>query len=124
MSLVGSLKVCAFLAVRERETAKAFYGGVLGLTLQSEDEYAVVYTLNDASLRITPIPDFTPLQHTVLGWNVADVPAAVKTLTQAGIAFERYSFLEQDDLGIWRHGAAMVAWFKDPDGNTLSISSL
>ena len=124
MHIVGSLKVCAFVAVTDREAAKAFYGGRLGLTLQSEDDYGIVYRLNEARLRLTPLPDFTPSQHTVLGWNVGDVPAMVRALTDAGIAFERYSFLPQDEFGIWSDGDAKVAWFKDPDGNVLSISSL
>lgn len=124
MSIIRSLPTCAFVAVCDRETAKAFYGGVLGLTLTSEDPYGVVYALAGASLRLTPLPDYQPQQHTVLGWNVADVPAAVRALTDAGIVFERYSFLPQDDLGIWSSDGAQVAWFKDPDGNILSISSL
>jgi len=124
MTRVGALKVCAFVAVTDRETAKLFYGGRLGLTLQSEDDYGIVYALNEARLRLTPLPDFTPSQHTVLGWNVADVPASMRALTEAGITFERYSFLPQDEIGIWNNGEAQVAWFKDPDGNVLSISSL
>ena len=124
MTLVGSLQVCAFVAVTDREVAKLFYGDRLGLKLQSEDDYGIVYRLNEARLRLTPLPDFTPLPHTVLGWNVADVPATVRALTDAGITFERYSFLPQDEFGIWSDGDAKVAWFKDPDGNVLSISSL
>lgn len=123
MSVLKSAKVCAFIATRDREKAKAFYGETLGFTLQSEDPYGVVFQMQDASLRITPLPDFTPQQHTALGWNVADVTATVTALTAAGIVFERYSFLEQDELGVWNSGEAQVAWFKDPDGNVLSISS-
>ncbi len=124
MSIIGSLPTCAFVAVRDRETAKAFYGGVLGLTLISEDPYGVVYALAGARLRLTPLHDHQPQQYAVAGWNTADVPAAVRALTAAGIVFERYSFLSQDDLGIWQSGEAQVAWFKDPDGNVLSLASL
>jgi catechol 2,3-dioxygenase-like lactoylglutathione lyase family enzyme len=124
MAIVGTLKVCTFVTVTDREKAKLFYGGRLGLTLRSEDDYGIVYGLNEATLRLTPLPDFTPQQNTVLGWNVADVPATVRALSAAGITFERYSFLPQDDLGIWANGDAQVAWFKDPDGNVLSIASL
>ncbi len=123
MSILKSAKACAFIATRDREVAKAFYANRLGFVLQSEDEYGVVFAMQDASLRITPLPDFIPHQHTALGWNVADVPATVTALTEAGIGFERYSFLEQDELGIWKSGEAQVAWFKDPDGNILSISN-
>ena len=124
MSIIGDLNVCAFVAVTDRERAKTFYGDVLGLTLTSEDPYGIEFALAGARLRLTPLPDHQPLQHTVLGWNVADVRATVNALTAAGIQFERYDFLEQDDLGVWQSGKASVAWFKDPDGNVLSISSL
>lgn len=123
MGILGSAKVCAFVATRDRAKAKAFYGGTLGFTLKSEDDYGTVFDLHGASLRITPLPDFTPHQHTALGWNVADVPATVKGLASAGVTFERYGFLEQDEQGIWKNGDAHVAWFKDPDGNILSISN-
>ena len=123
MGILSSQKVCAFVAVRDRVAAKGFYGGTLGFALTSEDEYGIVFAMDDAQLRVTPLQDFTPLQHTVLGWNVADVAAAVKSLASSGVVFERYSFLEQDELGVWAHGGAQVAWFKDPDGNILSISN-
>jgi catechol 2,3-dioxygenase-like lactoylglutathione lyase family enzyme len=124
MSILQTAKVCAFIATRDREQAKAFYGHRLGFTLVSEDPYGVVFAMNDTSLRVTPVENFTALQHTVLGWNVADVSATVKARTATGITFERYAFLEQDALGIWDSGKAQVAWFKDLDGNVLSISSL
>jgi len=123
MSILKTAKVCAIIGTRDRDKAKAFYGDTLGFALISEDPYGVVFQMQDASLRITPLAEFTPHQHTALGWNVADVPATVIALTAAGIAFERYSFLEQDELGIWKSGEAQVAWFKDPDGNILSISN-
>lgn len=123
MSIVGPLKVCAMLAVKDRDTAKAFYGGVLALPLVSEDEYGVVYKLNSADLRITPLSDFKPWPHTVLGWIVDDVPTTVKALIAQGIVFERYDYLEQDEFGVWASGNAAVAWFKDPDGNVLSLSN-
>jgi catechol 2,3-dioxygenase-like lactoylglutathione lyase family enzyme len=123
MSVLKTEKVCAFIATRNRAAAKAFYGGTLGFALKSEDDYGVVFDMAGAALRITPLPDFAPHRHTQLGWNVTDVAATVKALTGLGIAFERYDFLEQDDLGIWTSEGAQVAWFKDPDGNILSISN-
>jgi hypothetical protein len=67
---------------------------------------------------------FNPAPYTILGWKVPDISAAVQQLTATGVAFERYPFLEQDADGIWSapEGAAKVAWFKDPDGNVLSLS--
>jgi catechol 2,3-dioxygenase-like lactoylglutathione lyase family enzyme len=123
MSVLESQRVCAFLATRDRATAKSFYGSILGFRLKSEDDYGLVFELANASLRITPLADFIPHQHTALGWNVADVSATVGALVAAGVTFERYSFLEQDNLAIWKSGEAQVAWFKDPDGNILSISN-
>jgi catechol 2,3-dioxygenase-like lactoylglutathione lyase family enzyme len=123
MSILGPAKACAFLAVRDRETAKAFYGRTLGFPLKSEDQYGMVFEMREAHLRVTPVPGFEPQQYTVLGWNVADVLATVTALTAGGIRFERYNFLKQDEFGIWTSGDAEVAWFKDPAGNILSISN-
>lgn len=123
MSELATKTVCAFIATRDLASAKAFYGGVLGFPWKSEDDYGVVFAMSHANLRITPLPDFAPHQHTALGWNVEDVTGTVRALTAAGLSFERYGFLEQDELGIWSHGGAKVAWFKDPDGNILSISN-
>ena len=122
--MLGSYNVIAFIAVRDAALAKAFYADTLGLKFVSQDAYAVVFDANGIMLRITPIPNHTPLQHTVLGWNVSDIAAAAADLVKAGVKFEKYSFLEQDEIGIWSvpDGAAKVAWFKDCDGNVLSIS--
>jgi catechol 2,3-dioxygenase-like lactoylglutathione lyase family enzyme len=123
-SILGSAKVGTFLCTRDRATAKAFYGGTLGFPLKYDDEYAVVFDLNGTNLRISPIKEFTPQPFTVLGWHVDDVPGTVRTLTAAGIAFARFDGLEQDELGIWSPGGDIkVAWFKDPDGNILSVSN-
>jgi hypothetical protein len=75
-------------------------------------------------VRVTTIAGHTPTEHTVVGWNVPDIRAAAVALTQAGISFEKYSFIEQDELGIWSSpdGRTQIAWFKDPDGNVLSIA--
>ena len=123
MSIPATAKIVTFLCTRDRATAKAFYGGTLGLTLTSEDDYAVVFDANGTTLRISPVKELKPQPFTVLGWHVADVPATVKALNAAGVAFERYEFLAQDELGIWSPGGDVhVAWFKDPDGNLLSVS--
>jgi len=74
-------------------------------------------------LRIQKVEQLTPAQHTVLGWGVADIHATVKGLAGKGVAFERYGFLPQDDSGVWTSPVgAKIAWFKDPDGNTLSLT--
>jgi catechol 2,3-dioxygenase-like lactoylglutathione lyase family enzyme len=118
-------KIMAFVDTRDPVRAKAFYAGTLGLRLVSDEApHALVFDANGITLRVSIVKNLTPTGHTVLGWQVADIVVAVKALTQAGVKFERYQGFEQDELGIWTvpNGAGKVAWFKDPDGNTLSIS--
>jgi len=90
----------------------------------SEDPFAVVFDSNGNMIRLTKVNEFRPQPFTVLGWQVSDIVAAVKRLQGAGVTFERYGeFMQQDELGIWTApGGAKVAWFQDPDGNTLSVS--
>ncbi len=114
----------AFAATTNQERAKEFYGGVLGLGLLSQDGFALVFDANGVMLRVSTVREVAQAQYTVLGWEVSDIVAKVKELEQAGVKFERYSFPGQDEMGIWTApgGAARVAWFKDPDGNILSVS--
>lgn len=122
--MLGSHNIVAFVITTDPARAKAFYGDTLGLEYVSQDDFAVVFNANGVHIRVTIMRGHTPANHTVLGWNVPDISAAVKELTAAGVSFEKYSFLEQDELGVWTApgGAAKVAWFKDPDGNVLSVS--
>jgi catechol 2,3-dioxygenase-like lactoylglutathione lyase family enzyme len=122
MSILTTAKIGAFVCTRDRATAKAFYGETLGLTLIHEDGYATVFDAGGTTLRISPVKELKPQPFTVLGWHVADVAATVKALVAAGVTFKRYDFLTQDELGIWSPGGNIhVAWFKDPDGNLLSL---
>ena len=104
--------------------AKEFYRDTLGLRLVSEEPpFALVFDANGIMLRLGMGKERAPVQGTVLGWQVPDMAVAVADLTQAGIRFERYDFMKQDELGVWTAPTgARVAWFKDPDGNLLSIS--
>jgi len=111
------------VATRDAARAKAFYGGVLGLRLISEDGFAVVFDAFGTTLRVGIVPELVLAPYTVLGWDVKDITAKVRGLTAAGVQFERYAWMEQDELGIWSApGGAKVAWFKDPDGNVVSLS--
>lgn len=117
--------VIAFVATTDPERARAFYRDQLGLTLVSDElPFALVFDVNGVMLRITAVRDLQPAGYTILGWKVEDIRAAVSAMQGRGVAFERYSGMEQDELGIWAApgGAAKVAWFRDPDGNTLSLS--
>ena len=122
--MLGSYDVLTFVIATDAAQAKSFYGDTLGLKFVQQDDYAVVFDANGIMLRVTVMPGHTPAHHTVLGWRVPDIQTAAADLVHVGVKLERYSFLEQDELGIWTApgGAAKVAWFKDPDGNVLSIS--
>jgi len=111
------------LATSDAARAKAFYGEVLGLRVVSEDGFAVVFDTQGTMLRVAIVREVVPAPYTVLGWDVRDIAAIVRGLAAAGVVFERYAWLQQDDLGIWNSpGGAKVAWFKDLDGNVLSVS--
>jgi catechol 2,3-dioxygenase-like lactoylglutathione lyase family enzyme len=121
---LGKYNIIGFLTIVDVARAKEFYGGKLGLRLVSEEPpFALVFEANGIMLRLGMGKAIAPVQGTVLGWQVPDAAAAVKDLEQAGIQFERFPQLPQDELGIWTTPTgAKVAWFKDPDGNILSIS--
>lgn len=125
-STLVSSKVMTFVGAREPGRAKAFYSNVLGLRFVSEDQFAVVFDLNGIMLRVAHVPDMVAAKYTVLGWEVPDIRAAVDDLRKAGVTFERYGeFMQQDERGIWNApGGAKIAWFKDPDGNVLSLAQL
>jgi catechol 2,3-dioxygenase-like lactoylglutathione lyase family enzyme len=117
-------QLVSFIASQDPEAAKKFYRDTLGLRLVSEQlPYALVFDAHGVTIRVSIVQSFTAAAYTVLGWEVPDVRVAVKTLESAGVHFERYPNMPQDEMGIWASpGGARVAWFKDPDGNTLSVS--
>ncbi len=90
-----------------------------------EDSFAAVFNSGGVTLRVSIVPDFTPHEHTILGFNVPDVAATVKALREKGVTFNTYQQISQDALGIWTApgGAVRAAWFKDPDGNVLSVTN-
>lgn len=124
--MLGSANLLAFILTRDPARARKFYEETLGLKYVSQDDFALVFDANGIMLRVTTIADHTPGPHTVLGWIVPDIHAAAAKMIEAGVTFEKYPFVEQDETGIWTApgGAVKVAWFKDPDGNGLSISQI
>jgi catechol 2,3-dioxygenase-like lactoylglutathione lyase family enzyme len=122
-SALSGCDVMAFAPTTDAARAVAFYRDTLGLTLISQDAFAAAFDVRGIMLRVTNVPEpLTPQPFTVLGWKVPDIVAAVTKLTGAGVTFERY-MPAQDELGIWTApGGAKVAWFKDPDGNILSLT--
>jgi len=122
-SLLGSQKLVAFVATRDLGRAKEFYRDTLGLRLVSEDAFALVLDAAGTMLRVARVEKLAAAEYTVLGWQVRDIVETAKQLQQACAALERYPGMQQDELGIWNApSGARVAWFKDPDGNTLSIT--
>ena len=123
MSMLGSRKLVAFIATRDLGRAKAYYRDTLGLSLISEDEFALVFDAAGTMLRITRVQEVAAAEYTVLGWQVPDIVRMAKNLQKAHVTLQRYPGMPQDELGIWTSPrGARVAWFKDPDGNTLSIT--
>ena len=118
-------KMIGFVVTTNPEKAKAFYGGVLGFREISDDDFAIVFDANGTVIRVSKAQTFTPAQGTVLGWEVDDIYAAIRELAPRGVRFEQFNlpFMKQDEFGVWTPpNGNRVAWFKDPEGNTLSIS--
>jgi catechol 2,3-dioxygenase-like lactoylglutathione lyase family enzyme len=121
--MLGQSEIIAFVATRKPEESKRFYGSVLGLKFISDEEHAMVFDANGTMVRIQKAPEVTPPRYTVLGWRVSDIRSIMKELAAKGVQFERYSFLPQDETGVWNPGGkTKICWFKDPDGNTLSLT--
>jgi catechol 2,3-dioxygenase-like lactoylglutathione lyase family enzyme len=121
--MLGTGRLTAFIASAQPERALRFYRDTLGLRLVADDQIAVVFDCDGVPLRIQKVETLQPHAFTALGWQVADIRRSVSDLAKRGIVCERYGFMEQDDLGVWRSpSGAMVAWFKDPDGNLLSLT--
>jgi catechol 2,3-dioxygenase-like lactoylglutathione lyase family enzyme len=121
--MLASHDIVAFIPTTDPARAKEFYAGTLGLQLESESSFALVFRAGGTMLRVTTVQELTPQPFTILGWGVPDIAAAIRELAGRGVEFERYDFVDQDELGVWRAPVgAHVAWFKDPDGNTLSLA--
>jgi catechol 2,3-dioxygenase-like lactoylglutathione lyase family enzyme len=117
--------IVAFAATTDLDRARDFYAGVLGLTVQYTDDFACVVHGGGTTLRLTKVDSFTPQPFTVLGWAVSDIDATMASLTAAGVTFNRYEGMGQDEAGVWTApSGARIAWFPDPDGNTLSLTQL
>lgn len=113
----------AFIATAMPERAKQFYAETLGLPLVSDDDFSLVFDLAGVPLRVQKVRELAAHPFTALGWQVGDIADMVTQLRARGVAFEHYAFLQPDALGIWdAPGGARVAWFKDPDGNLLSLT--
>jgi catechol 2,3-dioxygenase-like lactoylglutathione lyase family enzyme len=117
--------IIAFVATTHPARAKAFYANTLGLRLVSDDGFALAFDAGGTMLRVAIVQTLQPAGYTVLGWIVPDITRAVRDLMKRDVAFKRYEWMPQDDLGIWSApSGARVAWFSDPDENTLSLTEI
>ncbi len=123
--MLKSATITAFVATANPRRSKRFYRDTLGLRLVSDDRFAIAFNCRGVQLRIQKVDSLRPQPFTAVGWRVPDIRRAVARLARSGVTFERYAFMKQDELGIWlAPSGAKVAWFKDPDGNLLSLTEV
>ena len=121
--MLSTATLMGFAATADPAAARQFYQSVLGLELVEDGPYALVFAAHGTTLRVQKVEAVAPVPYTTLGWQVTDIATEVRQLVARGVRFERYAGLPQDEHDIWRTPAgAMVAWFRDPDGNTLSLT--
>ena len=121
--MLEGVQPACFVATRDPVRARRFYEGTLGLPFHGDDGLALKFDLAGIPLRVSKVHRFAPAAHTVLGWEVPDISARVAALAAAGVQFEKYAGFEQDAAGVWTSpDGTKVAWFKDPDGNILSLA--
>ncbi|MCX6134287.1 MAG: VOC family protein [Ignavibacteriales bacterium] len=121
--MLKSMPIVAFVATTMPARAKEFYANVLELSLLSEDGFALMFNAGGTKLRVAIVRELQPAGYTVLGWIVPDIRRSIQELASRGVKFNRYEGFEQDEFGIWTSpSGARVAWFSDPDGNTLSLA--
>ena len=121
--MLASGKMVGFVPTKDYDKARAFYEGKLEFEFVSLDQYALVMSVGGHRIRIAKVPNFTPLQGTILGWEVKNIETVVTWLRDRGVPSEKYPFAQDRELGIWTApNGDKVAWFKDPDGNILGVS--
>src|SRR3954469_4899478 len=109
-------EIVAFVPTTDPVRARAFYAGSLGLALEDESPFALVFRVAGTMLRVTVVEALSTQPFTVLGWEVADIEETIDTLSRRGVGFERHDGMEQDGRGVWTApSGARIAWFEDPD---------
>jgi catechol 2,3-dioxygenase-like lactoylglutathione lyase family enzyme len=121
--MLSSGKLVGFVPTKNAQAARAFYENKLGFRFVSDDPYALVVRAGETMIRVAKGQEFIPAPYTVMGWEVDDIEAVVRWLQGRGVVFEKYPWVQNRELGIWTTPSGdKVAWFKDPDGNVLSVS--
>lgn len=122
-AVIAGADVIGFVHTADVARARHFYVEVLGLEFVEESPFALVVRSGSTMIRVTPVEGHRASGHTVLGWSVSDAAAAVDDLASHGVEMLRFDGLDQDARGMWHApGGATIAWFSDPDGNTLSLT--
>jgi catechol 2,3-dioxygenase-like lactoylglutathione lyase family enzyme len=115
--------IIALIVTSQPDQARDFYEQKLGLPLVEDEQFALVFDVNGIMLRVTKLETHSPAPFTVLGFDVVDISSEIFRLTTKGIIFEQFEGLEQDERGICTFSdGTQVAWFRDPDGNMLSLT--
>ena len=121
--MLDAADLIAFAATTDLDRARVFYEQVLGLPVIEQTDLACVFDANGTMLRVTAVPEVARAGYTVLGWRVADITAAARQLSARGVRFLRFAGMDADADGVWTSpGGGRIAWFADPDGNTLSLT--
>jgi catechol 2,3-dioxygenase-like lactoylglutathione lyase family enzyme len=119
--MLAGAEVMAFVGSSDLDRSLDFYGRILGLELLGRDQFACQFE----GVRVTLVDEPARAPYTVLGWRVSDIDASVLALSERGVRFERYESMDLDELGIWTSpSGARIAWFSDPDENTLSLAQM
>jgi catechol 2,3-dioxygenase-like lactoylglutathione lyase family enzyme len=114
-------KAFSGFAVDDLDKARRFYGETLGLETSDDDGLLTLHIADDRPTLVYPKPEHTPADYTILNFPVDDIDKAVAELSARGVEFERYEGFDQDEHGIFRGEGPLIAWFKDPAGNVLSV---
>ncbi len=121
--MLASASPIAFLPSTDLDRSRQFFADRLGLAVDEVTPFACVVRVGTTMLRVTKVEQLHAQPFTVFGWEVPDIDAVVADLGGAGITFVRYDGMVQDAAGVWTTpGGDRVAWFQDPDGNTLSLT--
>jgi hypothetical protein len=121
--MLGKQNIMAFVATTDASKARPFYEQMLGLKVTGSDPYAVSFDANGITLRLSIVRELKPAPYSILSWVVSDIHSVISGLTANKVVFEKYTVFEQDEAGVWTApDGTQVAWFKDPDGNLLSLT--
>jgi catechol 2,3-dioxygenase-like lactoylglutathione lyase family enzyme len=123
--MLRDARLVSMVPTSNRERAQRFYEETLGLTLLSADDFALVFQVSCATLRVVSVQAVEPAAFTTVGWHVTNVETVLAELISRGVEPVRFEGMTQDDVGIWTApNGDRVAWFRDPDGNLLSVTSV